>query len=364
MPAFPPALPPRQRLVDLIPLLIGTVGATTAVVAVTHLDGSTTMVGLLIGGLTATASSLFFASSRLVRHDRRTQRRTAVLDATSTDVLLIVENDRIIQAGGATLRLLGCSPEALLGTDARVVLPFVDREDFERLVLRGHTDRPKPVVAENVRLQLHDGRTPTVDLVIHQPDDASVGGTIVRLVDATDRYHLRERLGNVGALDPVSGLANRERTLELGSSALHRAKRTGEHLAVLAVHLDGLTAIGETFGDHVADEVVRVSSTRLAAALRTEDVRGRHADDVLIAVAGGMAQDIGRGYAVDVADRVTESLSAPIYFDGHTLQLHPWIGVAHRARTSGNPQIEDLVSEALLSMEEVRRATTRWAALD
>ena len=321
-------------------------------------------MGVLIGGMLATTAGLVLSSARLFDHDRRLRRRSTLLDATSSDVLLIVSNDRIVQAGGATVRLLGCAPEALLGCDARVVLPFADPEDYERLILRGHTYRPKPVVAENVRLALHDGRTATIDLVVHQPDDASVDGTVIRLVDATDRYHLHERLGKVGALDPVSGLANRERTLELGSAALHRAKRTGEHLAVLAVHLDGLSAIAETFGNHVADEVVRVSSDRLATALRTEDPRGRLDEEVLIAVAGGMAQDIGRGYAVDVADRVSESLSSPIYFDGHTLQLHPWIGIAHRAKTSGNPQIEDLLNEALESMREVRRATTRWAALD
>ncbi len=339
-------------------------GSAAAAAALLHLNAGPARISVLIGGVAASAAALVVASARSISQERRATRRSAILDATSSDVLLIVSKDRIVQAGGATLRLLGCSPAALLGGDARVVLPFADPDDFERLILRGHTDRPKPVVAENVRLQLHDGRTPTIDLVVHQPDDDSVDGTIVRLVDATDRYHLRERLSNVGALDPISGLANRERTVELGSAALHRAKRTGEHLAVLAVHLDGLSAIAETFGAHVADEVVRVSSSRLATALRSEDIRGRHDVDVLVAVAGGMAQDIGRGYAVDVADRVTESLSLPIYFDGHTMQLHPWIGVAHRAKSSGNPQIEDLLDEALKGMEEVRRATTRWAALD
>lgn len=360
----PPTVPPRNRAVDTTPVVVGIGGSVVAAAAVVHLNAGPAQIGALIGGVVTTAAALIFARVRTINHNRLANRRNTILDATSSDVLLIVVNDRIVQAGGATLRLLGCAPDALLGCDARVVLPFADAEDFERLILRGLTDRPRPVVAENVRLQLHDGRNPMIDLVVHQPDDASVDGTVVRLIDATDRYHLHERLGKVGALDPVSGLANRERTLELGSSALHRAKRTGEHLAVLAVHLDGLSAIAETFGTHVADEVVRVSSNRLATALRTEDPRGRHDEDVLIAVAGGMAHDIGRGYAVDVADRVTESLSSPIYFDGHTLQLHPWIGIAHRAKTSGNPQIEDLLNEALESMREVRRATTRWAALD
>ena len=364
MSVLPPTVPPRNRVIDTTPVVVGIAGSAVAAAALVSLNAGPVRIGVLIGGVVASAAALIFASARTINQDRRASRRSAILDATSSDVLLIVSNDRIVQAGGATLRLLGCAPEALLGSDARIVLPFADPDDFERLILRGHTDRPKPVVAENVRLQLHDGRTPTIDLVVHQPVDASVDGTIVRLVDATDRYHLRERLSNVGALDPVSGLANRERTIELGSAALHRAKRTGEHLAVLAVHLDGLAAIAETFGAHVADEVVRVSSSRLATALRTEDIRGRHDVDVLVAVAGGMAQDIGRGYAVDVADRVTESLSSTIYFDGHTLQLHPWIGIAHRAKSSGNPQIEDLLNEALQGMEEVRRATTRWAALD
>lgn len=364
MSVLPPTVPPRNRLVDTAPLVLGIGGSGLAAAALLHLDADPARIGVLIGGVVTGAAALILASARTIMSDRGANRRGAILDATASDVLLIVSDDRIVQAGGATLRLLGCRPEALLGSDARVILPFADPDEFERLILRGHTDRPKPVVAENVRLQLHDGRTPTIDLVVHQPNDGSLDGTIVRLIDATDRYHLHERLSNVGALDPVSGLANRERTVELGSAALHRAKRTGEHLAVLAVHLDGLSAIAETFGAHVADEVVRVSSSRLAMALRTEDIRGRHDVDVLVAVAGGMAQDIGRGYAVDVADRVTESLSSPIYFDGHSLQLHPWIGIAHRAKSSGNPQIEDLLDEALHGMEEVRRATTRWAALD
>lgn len=365
MPVFPPALPPRHRLIDVAPLALGAVGMATAAGALSRIDGHPTAVGVAAGALAVTAVAQLMASARFIVLDRRVLRRNAILDSTSSDVVLLLENDRIVQAGGATLRLLGCAPEALLGADARLVLPFVQTEEFERLILRGHTDRPKPVVAENVRLLLHDGRTPTVDLVVHHPDEpAAVNATIVRLIDATDRHHLTERLGNVGALDPVTGLANRERTLELGSAALHRAKRSGEHLAVLAVHLDGLAIISQTFGAHIADEVVRTCAGRFSAALRTEDTQGRHSDDVLVAIAGGMAQDIGRGYAVDVADRITESLSSPIFLDGHSVTIHPWIGIAHRARNSGNPQIEELLAEALLGMEEVRRSTTRWAALD
>ncbi len=336
----------------------------SAAVGLARVDTNPTTAALLVGGVALPFAAMVTVSARLLHRDRLAADRSSIFDVTSSDVVLVVENDTIVQAGGATLRLLGCDSEALIGGDTRSVLPFVNPEDFERLVLRGHTDRPKPVVAENVRLRLHDGREPVVDLVVHEPDDASLSGTLVRLIDATDRHHLLERLGHVGSLDPITGLANRERTLELGAAALHRAKRTGEHLAVLAINLDGLKAITDAFGSHVSDEVVRVSAARLATALRSEDIRGRHSDDVFIAVAAGMAQDIGRGYAVDVADRVTESLATPIYFDGHELVLRPWIGVAHRARTSGNPEIEDLVSEAILGMEEVRRATTRWTAMD
>ena len=362
--ATPPAIPRRRRRGDLALLLIGAGGAISAAIGLAQVDTNPTTAGLLVGGVGLPFAAMVTASARSHHRDRMAAGRSTIFDVTSSDVILIVENSIVVQAGGATLRLLGCGREALIGGDSRSVLPFVNPEDFERLVLRGHTDRPKPVVAENVVLQLHDGRRPVVDLVVHQPDDPSLHGTLVRLIDATDRHHLLERLGNVGSLDPISGLANRERTLELGAAALHRAKRTGEHLAVLAIHLDGLSAVTDAFGSHVSDEVVRVSAARLATALRSEDIRGRHGDDVFIALAAGMAQDIGRSYAVDVADRVSESLSTPIFFDGHELQLRPWIGVAHRARSSGNPEIEDLVAEAILGMEEVRRATSRWTAMD
>lgn len=361
---MPPSLPVHRRLGELACLLAGAGGAVCAAVGLTALDTDPSTAGLLAAGVALPFAGLIVASARTRLIERAAVRRAQTLDETSTDVLLIVDDDRIVQAGGATLRLLGCSAAALIGESARFSLPFAEPEEYERLLLRSYSDRPRPVVAERVRLSLHDGRTPTVDLVIHQATEPAGREVIVRLVDASDRQHLLDRLGNVGALDPVSGLANRERTIELGDTALHRARRTGEHLAVLAIHLEGLEIITDTFGGHVADEVVRASAARLASALRAEDVRGRHANDVFIAVIGGMIQEIGRSYAVDVADRITVSLARPIYFDGHELTVRPWVGVAHRSQTSGNPAIEDLLEEALGSMDEIRRVTSRWTALD
>lgn len=360
MPVSPPSLPQGRNVGELVLLALGAAGSVAAGVGLTEMSAPPLATGLIITGITLPFAALLGTCARARQLRRRAMRRAEILDATSTDVVLVITDGRIVQAGGATGRLLGCAPDVLLHEVAQHALPLIDPSDFERLLLRAHTDRPRPVVATNVGLKLHDGRTPTVDLVMHQPDDPSLRDTIVRLIDATDRYDLLQRLGNVGALDPVSRLDNRQRLVEQGDAALRRAKRTGEHVAVLAIHLDGLQAINEAFGPAVTNEVVLALASRLAAVLRTEDLRGRHADDVFIAIVAGMAQDIGRGYAVDVADRITESLAAPIFLGTHELALKPWIGIAHRSNASGNPDIEDLVSESLISMNEVRRSTTRW----
>ena len=363
MSASSPSLPQRRSIGEIAVLSIAIAGAVAAGVGIGRIAAPPLATGLIIGGVALPLGAVLVAAALARRHEGLIHRRNEILDATSSDVVLVLVGERIVRAGGATLRLLGCSPDVLLNERALHALPLIDPVDFERLLLRAHTDRPRPVVEENVCLQLHDGRTPTVDLVMHQPDDPALRGTIVRLIDATDRQLLLQRLSDVAALDPVSRLANHQRLTELGDAALHRARRTGEHLAVLAIHLDGMKAISEAFGANVANEVIVESAARLAAVLRTEDLRGRHGEDVFVAIVAGMAQDIGRSYAVDVADRITESLAGPIFLSGHELALKPWIGIAHRSNAAGNPGIEDLVSESLISMAEVRRATTRWTNL-
>lgn len=79
------------------------------------------------------------------------------------------------------------------------------------------------------------------------------------------------RLNRMATLDPLTGVWNRRRFLELAAAELARARRYGRHLGVFLLDLDGFKAVNDAHGDAVGDAVLRAVVKRIRAALRISD---------------------------------------------------------------------------------------------
>jgi diguanylate cyclase (GGDEF)-like protein len=103
--------------------------------------------------------------------------------------------------------------------------------------------------------------------------------------------------------DRLTGLANRvtfERMLEL---EIARATRQGTPLAVAVLDVDGLSAIKETQGARVADEVLRHVASAIADRVRLLDTVARFGEDEFVVIAPG---DAGGIVALRLRDAVAE----------------------------------------------------------
>ena len=283
------------------------------------------------------------------------------------DLVLVVADGRIeLAAGGHTL---GCAPESLVGLELVDALATKDPQALERLRLAAIDAPLGRSAASAVELLPLNGVTRWVDVTVADcRDEPDVVGLVVTVRDTTEHHTLLAQLAEQTAVDPVTGLATRHRFTETLVSAVHRAQRTGEHVAVLYASIDGFRNINEAFGNAGGDHVLQEVAARLKACVRIEDLVARIVGDEFAILLAGLQIEAGRGYAVDVADRVAESLAERILVresagGATSVTLTASIGLAHRGRGTFEPSAEDLRAEARASAEAVKLNSRRWRDL-
>ncbi len=100
-------------------------------------------------------------------------------------------------------------------------------------------------------------------------------------------YHLQARakqLRDEAITDPLTGLYNRRLLDELGPLELARSVREGLGLGIIAIDLDGLKAINDTFGHEAGDACLTRATTLLRRSFRRSDLLFRVGGDEFVAM--------------------------------------------------------------------------------
>jgi diguanylate cyclase (GGDEF)-like protein len=138
-------------------------------------------------------------------------------------------------------------------------------------------------------------------------------------------YRTFLQLKEMAEIDPLTGIYNRRRVLELGERALRQALRYDEPFSVLLLDIDHFKAVNDRYGHGVGDLVLREVAERCKGALREVDLFGRLGGEEFVAFLhhSGLAQ------ALTAAERVCKAVGAaaiPIGSDGARVTAS--IGVA------------------------------------
>ncbi|GAA2395251.1 diguanylate cyclase domain-containing protein [Dactylosporangium salmoneum] len=288
-------------------------------------DGIGPDVWLLLGGLFAATvlavsrQLLAFAeNTALLRELSGQQERIRSLLAHSTDITSVVDAAGTLTfVSPATERLLGKSPDAVLGTpvishihpdDLPIFLPAMER-------LRAQAGA---TVTYQIRYAHADGTWRWLDVVSRNLLDVpGVQAYVSNARDATQARLLQDELRHQATHDGLTGLANR---------ALFDQRLAGlqTHASVLLVDLNGFKAVNDTHGHHAGDAVLVAVAERLAAATPSTGTAARLGGDefaVLLPAAGPAT-------AAAVAEHFLALLDAPVLVDGHRLAVRAAVGIA------------------------------------
>ncbi len=112
--------------------------------------------------------------------------------------------------------------------------------------------------------------------------EAGDGATLVCLDDATSRRNTERMLLHAALHDSLTNLPNRRLLRDRLDTALSRARRSTERVAVLFVDLDRFKAVNDTFGHDVGDEVLVSVAKGILGALRSKDTVARLGGDEFV----------------------------------------------------------------------------------
>jgi diguanylate cyclase (GGDEF)-like protein/PAS domain S-box-containing protein len=160
-------------------------------------------------------------------------------------------------------------------------------------------------------------------------------------LDVTERYRAQEELRRMALADPLTGLGNRLQLVNRLREAMTWLADNGGHVAVIAIDLDGLKSVNDTFGHATGDELLQETGRRLRATARTGDTVSRLGGDEFVVVCPGLMP----GAAAALAEHVVTALSAPYQLEG---DVTAWSGASVGVTVTDDPytDVDKLLAEA------------------
>jgi diguanylate cyclase (GGDEF)-like protein len=161
-----------------------------------------------------------------------------------------------------------------------------------------------------------------------------------------------ERLRHSSLHDPLTGLANRQRLMQVLDDELARAAGAETRVGVIFLDLDGFKAVNDTFGHAEGDRLLDAVATRLRVLLRPADAVARLGGDEFVMVCPALSMP---SQLAAIADRVSTTLALPYeLLGGHT---HSDVSASVGTSLSSNDSSADqLLREADTSMYAAKRA--------
>lgn len=151
---------------------------------------------------------------------------------------------------------------------------------------------------------------------------------------------LTEQLEKLASIDPLTGVFNRRKFLELGEVELIRAKRYGRRLSLLMFDLNNFKDVNDTYGHAAGDEVLKKVVEVCKSNLRQEDLLGRFGGDEFVI----LFPETNLNESVEIARRLNSDVLGITYEWNWNIHVSLSYGVAQA--TAQDSSLDALIQRA------------------
>jgi diguanylate cyclase (GGDEF)-like protein/PAS domain S-box-containing protein len=322
-------------------------------------DDGTLLIVVAAGGVVV---FLMRRSSRAMQASARIKGEQAALSRSEARFRALVQNGAelvaILRPDG-TLRYCSSSAEMLLGipSDSLVDTPLqqrvhpADHDAVQALLDSAAADASISHRAE-FRVLRGDGSWLHLEGICRDMcSEPDIAGLVLNARDVTERKRLESELAHRAFYDALTELPNRALLVDRLGQALANAARSGRHLAVLFIDLDGFKLVNDGLGHQLGDRLLTVVGQRLRAGLRGGDTAARLGGDEFVILLENLASP---ETATSVAQRTLNALSRPIVLNGHEVVVNASVGLALTTGADGI-QPDELLRRADLAMYAAKK---------
>ena len=243
-------------------------------------------------------------------------------------------------------RLAGLVPQSVMVTP-RLWLDVTHPADRQRVAaaLTEAFTRPGPFELAQ-RMMLTSGEVR--HLAVRGEVEHDAKGRPVRVwgsaQDVTERHRVQEELRRTALTDPLTGLGNRlllVDRLRRSIAALDGAAGQAGHVAVIAVDLDGLKRVNDTYGHATGDDLLRETARRLRSVVRDRDLVARLGGDEFVL----LCSELDVAGAARLAERIVAEISSPYLLTGG---VTAWSGASVGVTVTDDPRadVDRLLAQA------------------
>ncbi len=274
---------------------------------------------------------------------RRSEARLSSLIKNSSDVICVVSQDSTIHYVSPSIEsTFGYDPESL---SEQSLGDLVHEDEAARMVafVASVAAQPpgQPVSTEFI-VRHAEGRWRDVEvLATNLLADEAIAGIVINVRDISERKAFEAELEHQAFHDVLTGLPNRALFRDRVGHALAAQRRQHVPVAVLFMDVDDFKNVNDSLGHDAGDKVLQEVSRRLEDCMRPVDTAARLGGDEFAVLIHGAEKEM---QAVEIAQRVMESLAAPISLEDRDVTIATSIGIAF----SDPAMISDRDAEDLL----------------
>ncbi len=249
-------------------------------------------------------------TAALARSEART---TAIVNTALDAIITIDEHGTIRSINPATERIFGYGEQELIGASVNLLMTDGDGTRHDAHIQRYLATGVAHILGagRETVARRKDGAVFPIDISV---SEAKVGDDrlFVGLIrDITERKRVEAELQAAKATaeeaathDPLTGLWNHNRIIEILMEELARSDRQGTPVSLAMVDLDHFKQVNDTYGHVVGDEVLREVADRLRLAVRAYDSVGRFGgEEFMVVLPGAEGHD-----AEHAAERIREEI--------------------------------------------------------
>ena len=274
----------------------------------------------------------------------------SVFEHASEATVITDAKNRIISVNPAFTEITGYSAEEVVGQSPKILNSGRHSKEFFKhmwanLVASG-------VWQGEIQNRRKNGEIYTEWLSINVLKDEN--GQIFRHIavfsDITDTKKAQETIERQATFDTLTGLPNRNLTLDRLRQMLSFCRRNNRMFAVMFMDIDHFKSVNDALGHAAGDELLVKTAARIKSVLRDSDSVGRMGGDEFIVLVSEInhAEDI-----VPIASKILSEIRQPMVIAGHTLQTAGSMGITVYPMDGDTP--EAMLKNADSAMYEAKK---------